>query len=124
MPTHLSIVSEHRGGIEILLMSGEIDLSTAPLVSEALAGALTAGAALVADLTGVEFLDSAGAPALVVADAALAERGGRMLTVPSPAVRRVVDLGGLDSVLHLHASVSDALDAGRLFADSRRERGD
>lgn len=123
MPTNLSVVSEHRGGNEILLVSGEVDLSTAPQLGAAIARAVHPGVPVIADLTGVEFLDSAGARVLAEADHELDAHGGRLLIVPSGAVRRVLDLGELDRVLHVHATVDDALEAGRRFVSSRR-RGD
>ena len=123
MPTNLSVISEHRGGNEILLVSGEVDLSTAPRLGDAIARAAHPGVPVIADLTGVEFLDSAGARVLAEADQELDAHGGRLLIVPSGAVRRVLDLGELDRVLHVHATVDDALEAGRRFVSSRR-RGD
>jgi len=123
VPTNLSVISEHRGGNEILLVSGEVDLSTAPRLGDAIARAAHPGVPVIADLTGVEFLDSAGARVLAEADQELDAHGGRLLIVPSGAVRRVLDLGELDRVLHVHATVDDALEAGRRFVSSRR-RGD
>lgn len=123
MPTNLSIVSEHRGGNEMLLVSGEVDLSTAPRLDAAVSRAADPGMPLILDLTGVEFLDSAGARVLAEAHQDLDGRGGRLLIVPSPPARRVFELGGLDHVLHLHGSVGDALEAGRLFV-TYRQQGD
>ena len=123
MPTHLSIVSEHRGGNEMLLVSGEVDLSTAPRLDAAISRAAEPGMPLILDLTGVEFLDSAGARVLAEGHQDLDRRGGRLLIVPSGAVRRVVDLGGLEQVLHVHATVDDANEAGRRFLDARRHGG-
>jgi anti-anti-sigma factor len=124
VPTSLSIVSEYRGGCAILLVTGEVDMSTAPRLSEAVERAADPGMPLVADLTGVEFLDSAGARALAAADRELEADGGRLLTVPSAAVNRVVDLGGLESGLHLHTTLDEALEAGRRFLSFRRQQGD
>jgi len=121
VPTQLSIISEHRGGNEILLVSGEVDLSTAPRLGDAIARAAHPGMPLIVDLTGVGFLDSAGARVLADADLELDARGGRLLTVPSAAVRRVFDFGGLDQVLHVHGTVGAALDAGRSFISARRQ---
>ncbi|WP_051450669.1 STAS domain-containing protein [Actinospica robiniae] len=123
MPTHLSLVSEHRGGTEMLLVSGEVDLSTAPRLQEAIARAAEPGRPLVLDLTGVEFLDSAGARVLAEGHQDLDRRRGRLLIVPSGAVRRVFDLGGLEQVLHVHATVDDANEAGRRFLASHRHDG-
>lgn len=120
MPTKLSIVPEYRGGSVLLLVSGEIDLSTSARVSEAVEHARNPGTPLILDLTEVEFVDSSGARAIAQADQELEANGERLLTVPSRAVRRVVQLGGLDQVLHLCANVDEALDAGRRFSNRRR----
>lgn len=121
MPTNLSVISEHRGGNEILLVSGEVDLSTAPRLGDAIARAAHPGVPVIADLTGVEFLDSAGARVLAEADQELDAHGGRLLIVPSRAVRRVFELGGLEQALHVSATVDEALEAGRLFVAVRRQ---
>lgn len=120
MPTKLSIVPEYRGGGVLLLVSGEIDLSTASRVTAAVEQARNPGTPLILDLTEVEFVDSSGARAIAQADQELEANGERLLTVPSPAVRRVVEIGGLDQALHLCANLDEALDAGRRF--SRRPR--
>jgi anti-anti-sigma factor len=121
VPTDLSIVSEPRGGTGMLLVSGEVDLSTASRLEAAIARAAEPGLPLILDLTAVEFLDSAGARVLAEADQDLDDRGGRLLIVPSAAVGRVFELGGLDQMLHVHATLGDALEAGRLFISFRRQ---
>lgn len=113
MPTNFSTRTEIRDGIMILFASGEVDLSTSPRLAAAIDGATLPGAPLIADLTAVEFIDSAGSRAMVLADRAVAERGGRLLIVPSPAVDRVFGIASLDEVFHLFAELDEALDAGR-----------
>lgn len=113
MPTTMSTQAERRDGIEILLVSGEIDLSTAPALGRAIEGASAPGAPLVVDLTQVGFLDSAGARVLAVADDAAAAHGARLLLVPSEHVARVFEIAGLGPAFEVYAGVGEAIAAAR-----------
>jgi anti-anti-sigma factor len=82
-------VTENRVSVRV---TGEVDMSTADRMYRA-AVADGAGAARL-DLTGVTFFDSAAIHALV----RVAERYPNALEViPSPQVRRVLDIAGLGS---------------------------
>lgn len=71
-------------------VTGEVDMSTAAAMFDAVARPGARGATL--DLTGVTFFDSAAIHALV----RLAERYPADFTVrPSPQVRRVLEISGL-----------------------------
>jgi len=95
----------------VVTVAGEIDLTNAESLREALLTALDAGAlALVADLTAATFLDSAGVNALVrAARRAAATEATLRLAVTAPAVRRVLDLVGVDQLIEVHASVTEAV---------------
>ena len=91
--------------------AGEIDLTNAQSLRDALLSALNAGAlGLVVDLTTATFLDSAGVAALVRARrrAGAAETTVR-LAVTAPAVLRVLDLVGIDQLIEVHPSVAEAV---------------
>ena len=113
MPTKLSISAESRGGIKILLVSGEIDLSTASRLGQTLEQALDPGAPLIADLAEVTFIDSAGARALALAERAATALGADLLIVPSEFVSRVLSLAGLEPVFRLYAESAEAVGAAR-----------
>jgi anti-anti-sigma factor len=113
MPTHLSTRAEARDGIAILRVAGEVDLATALPLAQAIERELSPGGALIADLTGVEFIDSAGTRALALADRAATALGCRLLIVPSEAVSHVFEMAALESVLTLCAREDEALDAAR-----------
>lgn len=115
MPTTLSTRSECREGTEILLVTGEIDLATAPQLGLAIEAALSSGAPLVVDMTGVGFLDSSGARALALAEGAAAARGARLLLVPSERVSQVFEIANLGSFFQVYAAVGEAVDAARGF---------
>jgi anti-anti-sigma factor len=75
-----------------VVVRGEVDMSTADTMFQAATGNGTGSATL--DLRGVTFFDSAAIHALI----RLAERfPGALAVIPSPQVRRVLDISGLSS---------------------------
>jgi anti-sigma B factor antagonist len=93
-----------------LRVSGELDLYTAPLLTEAVHNQARAGQRVVVDLEKVSFMDSTGVSALigVIQDAG---RNGWELAVArrlSPEVSRVMHLSGLQPLLDSIASDDDA----------------
>lgn len=109
VPTHLSTRTERRNGMRILFVSGEIDLSSAPRFGRALDDALGPGEVLVADLTGVEFIDSAGVRVLALAKRAAETQRVRLLIIPSMIVSHVLEISGLDRAFQVHDALCDAL---------------
>jgi anti-anti-sigma factor len=111
------VVSEERfpatwsGQTAIIRATGEIDLTVAECLRDALLSAFNAGAtALVVDLTATTFLDSAGVTALVrAARRASASEAALRVAVTSPAVLRVLDLVGINQLVPVYPSVAEAL---------------
>jgi len=96
----------------VVVVTGEIDMATAPMLGRELTAAIEAGeAAIVLDLTEVTFFDSSGLRAAVVAHRDLGEQGRRLAVVCDPKghVRRTFALAGLAEVLDLHPSREAAL---------------
>jgi anti-anti-sigma factor len=90
--TEFSASSSVTDGRATVVVRGEVDMSTADAMYQAAAGAGARGAIL--DLRSVTFFDSAAIHALI----RLAERFPDDLEViPSPQVRRVLDISGLSS---------------------------
>jgi anti-anti-sigma factor len=85
----------------IVVLSGEADATTAPLLREVLAEQLNAGARLVTvDTSGLSFLDSVSMRVLVLAARALQGRHGRLvLARPQPVVARLLEITGADRLL-------------------------
>jgi anti-sigma B factor antagonist len=82
-------------------VTGEIDLYTAPRLHSELTAALAAGTPLrlVVDMSGVEFCDSTGMNVLLAAHRRAREDGGDLqLVSPRPAIRKVLQVTGLESV--------------------------
>jgi anti-sigma B factor antagonist len=85
-------------------ISGEIDLYTAPRLHSELAAVLADGmpARVVIDMSGVEFCDSTGMNVLLSCLRRVHERGGELeIASPKPAVRKILQVTGLDSVFKL-----------------------
>ncbi len=87
---------DHPLGV-VLILGGDLDLATAPLLRERLGRAICSGAPVVIDLAEVGFIDSSGLGVLVQADRQLRAFGGQLvLSGGSRAVRRVFELAGVD----------------------------
>ena len=75
---------------------GEIDMSVAPDLADALAGSAPPGHTLVVDLGAVTFLDSSALGTLVTAGRARQDAGGRLqIAGRSAAVDRILEMTGL-----------------------------
>jgi anti-anti-sigma factor len=92
-----------------LWIDGELDLYTAPEVHAELASIPPEVRYVVADLTGLTFLDSAGMATLLVTARRLAERRGTMtLVVGDPSVLRVLRVTGLDRYFEIREDYETA----------------
>jgi anti-sigma B factor antagonist len=100
----LKVSSRSQGDHVVIVLAGEIDLYTAPRLQAELGAALAAGpATIVADLSAVEFCDSTGMNVLLAAHRLAAERGGELvLAAPRPALRKILEVTGLQSVFTVH----------------------
>jgi stage II sporulation protein AA (anti-sigma F factor antagonist) len=111
------VVSEERlsatwsGRTAVVTATGEIDITNAESLRNELLSALNAGAlGLVVDMTATTFIDSAGVTALVRASRrATATEATVRLAVTAPAVLRVLNLVGIDQLIQVHPSVTDAV---------------
>lgn len=105
----LNVSTASQGGHAVVTAVGELDLYTAPRLQAALAELLRGQVdRLVVDLSGVEFCDSTGMNVLLAAMKRLKEQGGTLeLAAPRPAVKRILQVTGLDTVF----SVLDAMPA-------------
>jgi anti-anti-sigma factor len=89
------------GESDILHVTGELDIATAPTLERALADHLDGqGGDFRLDLHSLTFVDSSGAKALMHAHNRVESLGRRLVIVrPTRAVRKVLDLMGFDQVL-------------------------
>lgn len=103
----LKVSSASQGGHAVVAVYGEVDLYTAPNLQTELAALVRDGVSrVVVDLSGVEFCDSTGMNVLLSAMKRLREQGGSLeLAAPRPAVRRILQVTGLDTVFSVHDAV-------------------
>jgi anti-sigma B factor antagonist len=114
---------EHRYGIAVLAVGGEIDVVTAPQFEKAIDDVLADDPpTLVIDLTEVTFLASVGLRLLARANARFVlgtankgcgESGGFAVVAGAPATIRPIELTDLNEVFDLYLSLDDALAALR-----------
>jgi anti-sigma B factor antagonist len=82
-------------------LGGEIDLYTAPRLHGELVAILSGDepVQVVVDMSGIEFCDSTGMNVLLAAQRRAREQGGDLeLAAPRPAIRKVLQVTGLESV--------------------------
>jgi anti-sigma B factor antagonist len=101
------------GQVAVATMPVEIDLVNADRVREDLLSLLNRSpAALIVDMGGTTFCDSAGVNALVRAyKRAGASGAGMCLVVTAPNVQRVLAITGVDRLMGIYPSVATALAA-------------
>jgi anti-sigma B factor antagonist len=102
-------VTEHAGCV-VVVVEGELDLSTADQLNETLDSAIASGTGpIVLDLQALRFCDSAGLAVLVKTHNLLGGEGRRLVIAsPSTAVSRVLELSGLDQVIATATTPDDA----------------
>lgn len=111
----LSIQVVERSGRTVLLLAGELDVSSAPAMRRRLVEVLADGHVdLVADLSGVSFVDSSGLGILVGGVRRTRTRGGDLVLCGlEGSVRDVVELTGLDRAFTVRSTLEEALAGGR-----------
>jgi len=93
-------------GGHLVKAQGELDMSTAPLLTEALVQ--FANGSVTVDLAGITFLDSAGCSALVTAHNSLQRRGSHLsVHGAGGTVLRVLEVLGLDRALNFDGKAHD-----------------
>jgi anti-sigma B factor antagonist len=95
----MTVVSDPPSATVVL--DGEIDIATAPVIRRFLMAAISGGDVhLAIDMSGVAFIGAAGIGVLVAAANRAREAGGSLsLLAPSPQVRRLLDVLHLDAIL-------------------------
>ncbi|MFD3582657.1 STAS domain-containing protein [Streptomyces sp. NPDC058683] len=98
----LNVYRHDRDTRALITLAGEIDLATAPQVSEALAECLSDGIrGIDVDLTAVTFCDASGLNAFLRAYRLVTDAGTTLrLHHPSQAMARVIEITGSGFLLH------------------------
>jgi anti-sigma B factor antagonist len=98
-------------GVFVIAVEGEADMTTAVKFNESFFSAARSGVRrVVADLTGVSFIDTTMLNALVVGHRRMVRDHGRFAVVcDGPRVSRVLEVTGLGQILDVFRSREDAL---------------
>ena len=100
-------VSRHER-TTLLVLRGDLDLSTAAQLREALVEVIGEGARIVIDMEALDFLDSAGLGILVGGLKRARTHGGELeLVCSNRAVLKPIEITGLDRVFTIHRAWDD-----------------
>lgn len=107
------VLVHERGGVPVVKVAGDLDLSTARKFREALEEVAREAdvecVPVVVDLGCVGFMDSCGINALVGATRDFAGRGGKIrLVIKSFPVERTLSVTGLDRIFEVYPDVNSA----------------
>jgi anti-sigma B factor antagonist len=106
-------IEERRiDAVSVVSVAGVVDMLTAPDLEKAIAeAAKSSPSAVVVDMSGVEFLASAGMGVLIAAQDELAPAVGFAVVADGPATSRPLKLVGVTDVVDLYATLDEALAA-------------
>ena len=107
----MDIQQEQQGDVTIVKLSGKFDSSAAPGAETQLGAALGGGAPhLAIDMTGLEYISSAGLRVLLVLARKIQQGAGKVaLFGLAPNVREVFSVSGLDTILSIQPDSAAAL---------------
>jgi anti-sigma B factor antagonist len=103
-PAADAVAARLGSGDLLIAVSGDVDMRTAPEIEHRMVDLIAAEGVddVVIDLSRVEFFDSAGVRALIVAQREAGARDMRLkVSAASPRCRRVLEISGLDQLLGL-----------------------
>lgn len=99
----MDITESKAGSSNVAALHGRLDAGTVPAVEPRLLGMLDAGAKLVADMTEVNYVSSAGLRLLLKAAKHAKSVGAAFaLAAPQDSVREVLVISGFDKILQIH----------------------
>jgi anti-anti-sigma factor len=98
---HLDVARSEHDGVQLVALSGELDLNSVAELDAVLAEAASGGTPHVClDLAGLDFIDSSGLAAVIRSHVAVSEAGGALTIVaPTGIVRRTLEVSGLLGML-------------------------
>jgi len=107
----MDILSWQSGRASVVSLSGSFDALTAPEVANYLTHQVAGGQCqLVLDLTGVDFMSSAGLRAILGALKESRQEGGDLrLAGAQPGVEKVLNMSGFTNILKAFPSVAEAV---------------
>ncbi|MEV7676713.1 STAS domain-containing protein [Streptomyces sp. NPDC088752] len=111
-PARLSVAGRVADGVRIATLHGEIDHDEQDILREALLPEGQPVLPVVADMSGVSFMDSSGINVLLRVSQQISQAQSRLrIAAPTDSVRRVLSLTGADTVIPCHPTLEDALNS-------------
>jgi|SRR5580698_1797340 anti-sigma B factor antagonist len=112
----VELITRESDGPDVVVLRGELDVVEAASVARSLAVVAASGRHVIVDLEGLEFIDSSGLAALVLARQQVRRAGSDLLlAAPQQQMLRMLAITRLIDVFAVHACVDDAAGfAGRL----------
>jgi anti-sigma B factor antagonist len=109
----MTVVVRERQGVQVVTLSGEIDLETSGEVRDAVLHCLRERCPVVVDMAGIGYIDSSGVASLVEGFQVARQQGTPFfLASVSPAAMRVLKLARLDAIFAIVADVDTAVAQG------------
>lgn len=106
----MDISENSRDGALVISAVGRIDSTTAGALEAVLPGRVRDNAVVVADLSGVPYVSSAGLRVLLIGAKAAKAAGHKLIiTGVAPAVREVFDISGFTKIFTIAADVDAAI---------------
>ena len=101
----------HENGIAVIAVRGSVDALTAADLSQVLNGQIADGNVnVIVDLTGLEFMSSAGLRALLGTVKESRSNGGDLRIASSnPGIDKVLKMSGFNNIAKVFTSAADAL---------------
>jgi anti-anti-sigma factor len=110
-PAAASVTIGEVRGVSVAIIQGDVDLAVVDRIAAELEPVSGVASPLVVDLTDVSYLDSAGVHLLFrLAGGRQAAVGVTRIVAPAGAVRRVLELTGVEATLGLDETVDQAID--------------
>jgi len=100
-------------GLLVVSVEGDLDIATADQLAQPVEVAVTAGCALILDLSRCSFIDSAGLRSVLQAHHALAEVGEPMTIVAGSQVRKMLSLTAVDLRIRVFSTSGEAIESFR-----------
>jgi anti-anti-sigma factor len=109
----LASITDHRSGVAVLHLRGELDADTAPTLHAMLADLLERPVPrIVVDVSQLKFCDSIGLSAFITSKQVLTARGGCLsFAGANPFLSRLMETVGLSRYFAIFPEVEDALAA-------------
>ena len=85
----------------LLHLSGELDMDSAPALSAALEEPVRRGGTVGLNVAELSFIDSSGLNTILTANRLLGDRGRIVIFQPGPAIRRLIEITGLEGIINV-----------------------